>query len=106
MYASLSTWQLDDSIQEDSAYEAFVRDVLRKTLPTARDIGILDAVIVRTASDTIVAVSLYDSEDEADAAGQQTVDTFPELYDSKMKLVSRATGRADDMPTFLGELDC
>ena len=105
MYASLSTWHLDDSIQDDSAYEGFVRDILRKTLPTARDIGILDAVVVRTAPDTIVAVSLYDTEDAADAAWQQTVGSMQNLYDSKMTLVSRTTGRADDMPTFMGDLE-
>jgi len=98
MYASLSTWRLDESIQHDAVYHAFVRDVLRKTLPTMRDIGILDSMIVRTASDTIVSITLYESEEAADAAWHEAAGPMRGLYEPKMHFVSRIAGPADDMP--------
>ena len=98
MFASLSTWRLDESIQDDDAYHAFVRDVLRQTLPSVRSLGILDAVIVRTARDMIVALTLYDSQAAADAAWAEASGSMRGLYESKMEFVSRLSGPADDMP--------
>jgi hypothetical protein len=98
MYASLSTWQLDEAIQDDATYHAFVRDVLRRTLPTMRDIGILDSMIVRTAPDTIVSVTVYESEDAAKAAWIEASGPMRRLYEARLTFVSRLIGPADDMP--------
>ena len=98
MYASVSTWLLDESIQSESAYTKFVGGVLLQTLPTARELGILDAFVIRVGVDRIVAVTVYDSEDAAEASWQQANGPMRDLYGSKIELIDRIAGPADDMP--------
>lgn len=100
MFASLSTWRLDDSIQDDAAYHTFVREVFRKTLPTMREIGILDSMVVRTAPDTIVSITVYESQEAADAAWHAATGSMRSLYAPRMQLVSRLSGPAADIPQF------
>jgi hypothetical protein len=102
MYASLSTWQLDESIQGEPAYAEFVGSVLLRELPTARDIGLLDALVIRTGADRIVAVTLYETEDAAEAGWSQAFGPMRELYASKISFIERVAGPADDMPQITG----
>ena len=103
MYASVSTWRLDASIQEASAYASFVRGVLLLTLPTARDLGILDALVIRTAVDTIVAVTVYDTEVAAAEAWRRVTGPMSDLYGDLISLVARVAGPASDMPQLTGQ---
>lgn len=102
MYASVSTWRLDESIQGDPAYSEFVGSVLLRTLPMARDIGILDALVIRTRADRIVAVTVYDDEAAAEAAWVQASGPMRDLYAGKISLIDRVAGPADDMPQLTG----
>jgi hypothetical protein len=106
MYASISTWHLDESIRDEAAYEDFVGSVLNKALPTSRELGILDALLVRVADDTFVAVTVFDSAEAADAVWQQAIGPQSILYSEKITLVNRVTGHAVDMPELtVGGLD-
>jgi hypothetical protein len=98
MHASGSTWRLDESLKSEHAGENPAGGVLTQTLPVAREIGILDALIIRTATDRIVAVTVYDSQESADAAWAQASGPMSDLYASKLYLVDRVTGPARDMP--------
>ena len=100
MYASISTWHLDESIQDEAAYEHFVGSVLNKSLPAARELGILDALLVRVADDTFVAVTIFDSAETAEAVWQHAIGPQSGLYNEKITFVSRVAGRADDIPEF------
>ena len=102
MYASLSTWQLDESIQGDPAYAEFVGSVLLRELPTARDIGLLDALVIRTRADRIVVLTVYETEDAAEAGWAQAFEPMRDLYAGKIALIERVAGQADDMPQLTG----
>ena len=98
MYASISTWHLDESIRDEAAYEEFVGSVLNKALPASRELGILDALLVPVADDTFVAVTIFDSAETAEAVWQEAIGPQSGLYNEKITLVSRVTGHAVDMP--------
>jgi hypothetical protein len=98
MYASISTWHLDESLRDEAAYEDFVGSVLNKALPVSRKLGILDALLVRVAEDTFVAVTVFDSAEAAEAVWQEATGPQSTLYNERITLVDRVTGRAVDMP--------
>lgn len=104
MYANVATWHLHPSIHGSEAFSAFVRQALDESLPFLRELGLLDAMGIRVAQDTLLVLRLFHDpsafaalySEEAMAAGQ-------DLMAGKVELISQFTGRALDVLSALGD---
>jgi hypothetical protein len=102
LYATVSTWRLAESIRDPEAYEAFLRDLIEANIDIARDVGMLDAMMIRSGTDTMIAVAVYETEAEAIAAGPIARERVGTRYDHQVELISRYAGPCQDMPALTG----
>ena len=102
MYASVTSWRLHESLWSEQAYTAFLKQVMEQQLALALEIGLLDAIIIRSSEDQITSVGLYESEAAATAAMERSTTVYNEQYTAVLELLDRQSGRADDIPRLLG----
>ena len=105
MHASISTWRLSEPLREEAAYSAFLEQLMDQNVALALEVGLLDAMIIRIAPDTVISIGIYEDEAAAQAAIQRTATVREERYAGVIELLDRKMGRADDIPQLTGRGD-
>ena len=96
MYATVTTWHLPDSLRDREARDRFVRSLVLAGIEKARQAGVIDVIMIEVEPDQLVAVSVFETLADADAAAPMARQFLAERYDDTLALVSRVTGRAYD----------
>lgn len=102
MYATVSTWRLHESVRSPDAYETFLREMIDSNIDLAREVGMIDAMMIRTGADTMIGVAVYETREEAEAAGPIARGRVGDKYADRLELISRVAGPARDMPDLSG----
>jgi hypothetical protein len=101
MFATVTTWRLDESLRETRAYEGFVRDLVRRNIGIARQAGMIDSIMINVEPDLLIGVGVYETEEEAEAAAP-LAKRAAAMQADKLEFISRVMGRMDDMPSLPG----
>jgi hypothetical protein len=104
MYANVATWHLHPSIHGSDAFAGFVRQALDESLPFLRELGLLDAMGIRVAQDTLLVLRLFhDPSAFAALYSEEAMAASQDLIAGKVELISQSTGRALDILSELGD---
>jgi hypothetical protein len=101
MYATVITWRLHESIRDEDAYDAFLREMVGRNIDFARRVGMLDALMMHVEPDTMIGIAVYESAEEAAAAAPIASD-MKVTYESALEFVDRVGGPMNDMPSLPG----
>ena len=101
MYATVTTWLLNESVRDTDAYDAFLREMVRRNIELARRVGMLDALMMRVEPDTLVGIAVYETAEDAAAAGPIARKAGTSFGDA-LEFVDRVGGPMNDMPTLPG----
>jgi hypothetical protein len=104
VYAKIVTWRLASDVQDDGAYDRFIRELSERNVPALRKHGLLDGFVVRTAPDMIMTINLYDDQQSADSAWNSVISSLSDELQGKLTLVERKVGAAVDLPMLLNEV--
>lgn len=104
MFANLATWHLHAPIREPEAFAAFVAEALHPSLPSLHERGLLDAMGIRIAHDTLLVLRLVSNPAAFESLySEETMAAARDLIAGKVELISHTIGRALDVVSILGE---
>jgi hypothetical protein len=101
MYATVTTWRLHESVRHGDAYDSFLRQMVGRNIELARRVGMLDALMMRVEPDTLVGIAVYESEEDAAAAGPIAREAGVSFGDA-LEFIDRVGGPMTDMPSLPG----
>jgi hypothetical protein len=102
MHATVSTWRIHESISTTVERDDLVRDLLANGIEIVRRAGVLDVMMIEVDPDLLMIVSVFETLEEANAAGELTPQFVADNYSGKLELVNRVTDRAYDPPRIVG----
>ena len=103
MVAHLATWRLEPPVRPPDELLPFLREVMSHRLPEMLELGLMEALWVRTSDDTVLVVRLTDHPEALDVLySDDTLAESAQLLAGKAALVERSVGQAFDIPSLLG----
>lgn len=102
MFAIVTTWRLHESIRTAAERDIFVRALLTDGIEIVRRAGVLDVMMIEVEPDLLLVVSVFETEEEADAAHQLMNPFITDRFGDHLELISRVIGRAYDPPRIVG----
>jgi hypothetical protein len=100
MYATVTTWRVRTTIHDDAEFDRLVHDLMAEGINVVRRAGVVDVFCVEAGSETLIAISLYETPDEAMASGPAVLKYMAEGFADRFELVSRVTGPVYEIPQF------
>ena len=104
MWAKIETWRLASNVQEDHAYDLFLRELSQRNTPILREHGLLDGFVVRISPEIMLTMNLYENEAQAESAWRDVISHLGDELEGRVTLVERHVGPAVDLPMLLNEL--
>ena len=101
MYATVITWRLRESVRDEDAYDAFLREMVSRNIDFARRVGMLDALLMHVEPDMMIGIAVYESAEEAAEASSIARD-MRITYEDSVEFVDRVGGPMNDMPSLPG----
>lgn len=97
MYGSIITWRIGETDRSGAGWDRFQADCLVFWAQVSRLPGYLSGHATRTAEDTMVSVSVYASQAEADSAIGVILPRVLAAMGDRVALVERSTGPVLDL---------
>lgn len=101
LHATWSTWRVAPHLRSDEALERFIAWGRERFEPLLRQLGQLDALVIRSAEDTMAVLNLYPEPIEGQAGYRQVVAKVADFAAGNLELVEFQTGQAFDLAMLL-----
>jgi hypothetical protein len=92
MFATVSSWQFHESLRDPAARFEFMQSLVSRGITPARDAGALDALLVTIEPDRMIAITIYESLDDIEAAVSNTKPVIATHFSDQISLRTRETG--------------
>jgi hypothetical protein len=99
--AYVARWQIDPSL-ESAEVEEWVRKTWADNQDFLRELGLLDRLVIRVASDQLLVVNLFPVGMDGASVYHDAIARRPSMIYRKVALISGETGRAYDIPALTG----
>lgn len=96
MFANVATWRVREPSNPPDEHHRFLREFVENGIEIARRAGVLDVVMVEIDPDQLVAISLFESAEDAAEANARLRRFVEDAYGDRLTTISRVTGRAYD----------
>lgn len=97
MYASITTWTLHPSVRESDAVFKVLQDLVRTKVEIARSVGMVDSVLIYLEPETVVGISVYESEEDALAAAPIAREAIEASFTGSLRVERREVGPVYDV---------
>jgi hypothetical protein len=101
LHAIWATWQVGPHLRSDEALERFVAWGRERFDSLLRQLGQLDALVIRYGEDSMAVLNLYAEPVEGQAGYRQMVAKVADFATGNLDLVEARTGEAYDLAMLL-----
>jgi hypothetical protein len=102
MQATWARWRLAPDLRPPGALERFIRDGYERFAPLARQLGLIDMLMIRTAADEVAILNLYADPVAGQAAYAAAVRAVTDFTTGHMERIAVQTGRAFELAMLIG----
>jgi hypothetical protein len=103
MFATLASWHLGPTLRSLRALEHYIAEGTRRFHPLLRELGLIDALVIRLGEDEMEVLSLYEDPVDGQAAHQEALTAMAGYMEGQVELVRTRSGRAYDIPLLLDD---
>lgn len=101
MFATVTNWRLAQSVPPGEVKDRLLQEMVTRSIDIVRERGILDLIMVEIEPDRLIAISCYETMEDAIASGPPLLAYLGKHYGDKIELVSRTVGRAFEPSDFV-----
>ena len=95
MYAVVTTWRVRNV--PDSDRDIFIGEFVRRGISAARELNVLDVLVISVEPDQLISISLFESLDDALATRPVALAFVDDHYAGHLDLISRVTGQVYEL---------
>lgn len=104
MYASVSQWDLDPSLDTMAARAAFLKDLADVGIRHARETGVVDLIWIDIEPNRLVSVALFEDLADIDEYAQRSRTLLEKHRADKIRFVSREVGEVFEPHLLLAQV--
>lgn len=109
MYANITTWLISDIARKSTSVQEFLRNwqprayrhvfevIAPQIVPVLQGCGLLQSFAIRTRTDLVTIVSIFEDEAGAEAAWKEISGGLHELMDGRLEFLEKASGPVEDL---------